>query len=185
MKFCKKCQVETERDPGGRCSVCRKAYSAAYRAANRDRLKAENVAWRLANLEKSRATSATNARKYRARKAAYRAAHRERRKAYAAAYRAENPERARVHKHNRKARKRASGGRLSKGLVANLFALQQGMCPCCSRPLGDDFHLDHTMPIALGGQNVDSNMQLLRRQCNLEKSAKHPIDFMQERGFLL
>ena len=38
---------------------------------------------------------------------------------------------------------------------------------------------------ALGGLNADSNMQLLRAECNLQKSAKHPVDFMQSRGFLL
>jgi len=28
-------------------------------------------------------------------------------------------------------------------------------------------------------------MQLLNAICNLQKHAKHPVDFMQERGFLL
>jgi len=36
-----------------------------------------------------------------------------------------------------------------------------------------------------GGSNTDDNMQLLRKLCNLQKHAKHPVDFMQERGFLL
>jgi len=53
------------------------------------------------------------------------------------------------------------------------------------QPLGDDFHMDHIMPIALGGSNTDDNMQLLRKECNLQKQAKHPIDFMQSRGLLL
>jgi 5-methylcytosine-specific restriction endonuclease McrA len=86
---------------------------------------------------------------------------------------------------NREAKKRANGGGLSKGLQSKLFALQKGKCACCGQPLGDDYHMDHIMPIALGGSNVDSNIQLLRRRCNLQKSAKHPVDFMQERGFLL
>ena len=41
------------------------------------------------------------------------------------------------------------------------------------------------MPIALGGKNVDDNVQLLCAACNLSKQAKHPVDFMQQRGFLL
>lgn len=40
------------------------------------------------------------------------------------------------------------------------------------------------MPIARGGSNTDDNVQLLCPACNLKKSAKHPVDFMQERGFL-
>lgn len=55
----------------------------------------------------------------------------------------------------------------------------------CGKPLGDAYHLDHVMPLALGGSNTDDNMQLLRDRCNLQKHAKHPVDFMQERGFLL
>lgn len=41
------------------------------------------------------------------------------------------------------------------------------------------------VPLALGGTNTDGNMQLLRSTCNQKKHAKHPVDFMQQRGFLL
>jgi 5-methylcytosine-specific restriction endonuclease McrA len=51
--------------------------------------------------------------------------------------------------------------------------------------LGDNYHLDHIVPLAIGGTNTDDNIQLLRQKCNQQKSAKHPIDFMQSRGFLL
>lgn len=70
-------------------------------------------------------------------------------------------------------------------ITSKLLVLQKGKCPCCGLPLGDDFHIDHIMPIALGGKNIESNMQLLRSACNQQKHAKHPIRFMQERGFLL
>lgn len=36
-----------------------------------------------------------------------------------------------------------------------------------------------------GGANDKSNIQLLCPHCNLSKGAKHPVDFMQERGMLL
>jgi len=41
------------------------------------------------------------------------------------------------------------------------------------------------MPLALGGKNEDWNIQLLRAECNSRKGAKHPIVYMQEKGFLL
>ena len=69
--------------------------------------------------------------------------------------------------------------------MKKLSTIQKGKCACCALPLGKDFHLDHKMPLALGGANEDSNIQLLRRECNIKKAAKHPINFMQERGFLL
>jgi 5-methylcytosine-specific restriction endonuclease McrA len=79
----------------------------------------------------------------------------------------------------------ASGGKLSPDLAERLYELQGGKCACCGKPLGEKYHLDHIMPLALGGANTDDNMQLLTARCNIQKSAKHPIDFMQERGFLL
>lgn len=39
--------------------------------------------------------------------------------------------------------------------------------------------------IALGGTNTDDNVQLLRAECNNFKRAKHPADFMRQRGFLI
>jgi hypothetical protein len=102
-----------------------------------------------------------------------------------AQYNAKHPEQNRISRHNRRAKIRKTGGKLSKGLATKLIQLQQGKCACCALPLGDNFHLDHIMPIKLGGQNIDSNIQLLRSTCNQQKHAKHPVDFMRESGFLL
>ena len=87
--------------------------------------------------------------------------------------------------HNRRARMLEVGGKLSSGLSGRLFKLQRGKCACCKLPLGDDYHLDHIIPIDLGGANEDWNIQLLRAKCNCQKHNTHPIDFMQSKGFLL
>lgn len=84
----------------------------------------------------------------------------------------------------RKARLIGVGGILSKGITSKLLKLQNGKCAYC-RMILVEHHLDHIMPIALGGQNVDSNIQLLCPPCNRSKGAKHPIDYMQSKGFLL
>ncbi len=109
----------------------------------------------------------------------------ERNRETTAAWRAANPDLRIIWESNRRARKRSSGGELSKDITEKLFKLQKGKCACCKLPLGDEFHMDHIMPLALGGQNTDDNIQLLRAECNLKKNKKHPIDFMQSRGFLL
>lgn len=166
-----------------------KAYEAAYYAKNHERKNAAERAryaanpdihnarreiWRLANVERDKANSA-----------AWREANSEKIKANDAAYAKENPEYFRIKNQNRRARKRSNGGVLSKNLSEKLFKLQKGKCACCGLPLGENYHLDHIMPIALGGLNIDSNIQLLRQRCNNQKQAKHPVDFMQSRGFLL
>ena len=104
-------------------------------------------------------------------------------KAYEAQYHAANRDKARIRVANRRARE--VGGRLSPGIEAKLFKLQRGRCACCGLPLGKGYHMDHVMPLALGGTNTDDNMQLLRGSCNLSKHAKHPVDFMQTKGLLL
>lgn len=100
-------------------------------------------------------------------------------------YYAENPEKFRVYKNNRRARILNAGGMVSTGIAARLLVLQKGKCACCGRSLNKGYHLDHVMPLALGGENSDENIQLLTPRCNHQKHAKHPVDYMQSKGFLL
>lgn len=175
MRYCHKCQEETGRDDKGRCKPCANKRAAKWRAANPDRYLDAISAWHAANPDVKRLSDAK-----------YRAANREKINAGIAKISASNPEARRIITQNYRARKREDGGRLSKDIAERLFALQRGKCACgCGQPLGDDYHRDHRMPIALGGTNTDDNIQLLTATCNLQKGAKHPVDFMQQRGFLI
>jgi 5-methylcytosine-specific restriction endonuclease McrA len=215
IKFCKKCQSETDRGAGDKCKPCVNARrrdwyakninsvkktNAAYRVAMSEKLKllaaqkyvankamilARNLVWKKANPSWLKENRKANAEKLNANRRALYAISSEKQKARGAAWRKANPEIRRIAHQNRRAQKRKNGGILSAGLPAKLFNLQKGKCPCCNKLLGDNFHLDHIMPIKLGGANTDDNMQLLRATCNLQKSASHPIDFMQKRGFLI
>lgn len=113
------------------------------------------------------------------------AKHAEKRAAEVREWFAANPGKRVEYQQNRRAKKKAAGGSLSVGLKERLFKMQKGKCPCCQLPLGNDAHMDHIVPLSMGGSNTDENMQLLRAVCNMQKSAKHPVDFMQSRGFLL
>lgn len=166
-----------------------KSRTAAYSVKNAEKVKLAATLWAKANPEKRRAArkkwTNANTESDKAYKDAWRHENAKRCSQNLAAWRKNNPEAWNVQVNTRRARKANAGGVISKGLVGKLFALQKGMCMCCGGPLGVDYHLDHVMPLALGGLNVDSNMQLLRKTCNLKKHMKHPIDFMQSRGFLL
>ena len=185
IKHCNRCGTETERNTRGDCKPCARAYYAA----NKEQFSAKAAAYRAANLEKVRAREAIyrakNPEKILAAQAAFGAANPEKVRAWKAAYQKANPEKYRVYTRNRRARKLASGGQLSPNIEAKLLKLQKGKCACCRQKLGDDYHLDHIMPLALGGTNSDDNVQLLRARCNMQKQAKHPVEFMQQRGFLL
>ncbi|UIF90885.1 HNH endonuclease [Cupriavidus sp. UYPR2.512] len=134
--------------------------SADYRARNPGKAKEQNARRRAANPDLAREQSR--------------------------AWFAANPDKRAEYEHNRRARKRQNGGKLSPGIKKKLFDLQGGHCACCREKFKiSDMHLDHIIPLALGGENSDDNAQLLCKPCNQSKYAKHPIDFMQERGFLL
>lgn len=171
-KFCRKCGCETERQASGRCTLCRKAANALYRSANQGRERERTATYYAANPDL-----------YRKANAAWRAANSERKKASRASWAKANPQAICIIKQNRRAR--GGSGTLSRGLVEKLHKLQRGKCACCGLPLGESYHLDHIMPLALGGPNVDSNTQLLRSRCNLKKSAQHPVDYMRTKGLLL
>lgn len=167
----------------------KKSNNDSWAKANQDRIKATNAAWRAENVERRKANGAAwyaaNRERANSVNAAWYACNTDKAKANNAAWHKANPEAKRIYRQNREARKRTNGGTLSKGLSAKLFKLQKGKCPCCKQPLGVKFHLDHIVPIALGGSNTDDNIQLLRAFCNIQKHAKNPIDFMQSKGFLL
>lgn len=89
-----------------------------------------------------------------------------------------NPEVRAAIRHNRRAKEKGTG-RLSSDIVHKLMSIQTGKCRYCEASL-DKFHVDHIMPLALGGTNTDNNVQLLCPKCNLRKAAKHPLEFERE-----
>ena len=189
VKFCKVCQCETERHADGRCRPCKRAYLYKWRTENPEKFRAIQDKWDEANKEKMQQAAHDLYLEKRDQKIEYAKnyyeANKESLKPKKRQWQQSNLEACRISHANRRAAKEFSGGVLSKNLKSKLFALQRGKCACCRQPLGDKYHLDHIMPLALGGSNTDDNIQLLRQRCNNQKHAKHPVDFMQSRGFLL
>ena len=146
-----------------------------YNAANRDpaRNRADAKAWAAANPEKNKA-----------RNAKWRSENRDLMSQIRADWKERNKPLLRVYKQTRRARVAASGGVLSADIAERLFTSQRGKCTNCNGKLAE-YHLDHIMPLALGGVNEDSNMQLLCPSCNWRKNAMHPVDFAQKEGRLL
>jgi len=86
---------------------------------------------------------------------------------------------------NRKARQKGAAGSHSREDVARILAKQSGKCAYCKVGLRGKYHVDHVMPLALGGSNFPQNLQVLCQPCNLAKSYKHPTEFARRRGMLL
>lgn len=149
-------------------------YQRKYREANREKVIGREREYREANREKV----AEYAREWQK-------ANREKLAEHQRKWREANPEKAKAKKHNRRAKIKGNGGTLSPDIIQTLMVLQKGKCACCSKSLKDGHHLDHIMPIALGGKNTDDNVQLLTPKCNLRKSDKHPDDWARLNGRLL
>lgn len=87
--------------------------------------------------------------------------------------------------HHRRALKLGSGGRLSPGIKETLFKKQRGKCVYCRVDLTTVVpHLDHRMPLTLGGSNTDDNIQLLCPFCNLSKKNTHPDLYEARIGYV-
>lgn len=102
--------------------------------------------------------------------------------AYLRKYRKENPERAREWATSRRGKLVA---KLPRGTVKRIGNAQRWKCAICCTSIKDAYHLDHIMPLKRGGKHESRNLQLLCPTCNVRKSAKDPIKYMQERGYLL
>ena len=84
---------------------------------------------------------------------------------------------------NRRARISNSEGRHTAKDISKILERQSYCCVYCGDDLNDVYHVDHIMPIALGGSNWPDNLQCLCPTCNIRKGAKHPDDWHREIGF--
>ena len=90
-------------------------------------------------------------------------------------------------KHRRRALKLNAGGTYTVLDINTLLVNQDIKCVYCKTELilegKGKYHVDHKMPLFLGGSNYPDNLQLLCPSCNCSKGAKHPYVF--EKTFIL
>lgn len=147
-----------------------KEKSRIYYEANKEAVKGRHRAWVVANKVKVAET-----------RSAWRGANKEYINEKSREWCKANPE----YKRNASAKRLAVPGVITPGWIPKLLELQRWTCIVCNKDLRFGYHIDHIEPIARGGENTDYNLQALCPRCNLEKSDKDPIEFMQSRGFLL
>lgn len=161
-----------------------------YRAENRERLSAMTMAWQRSNLAKFKEYQKNyrniNAASISERVSRWRDENSERERARIAKWAKDHPERRRLSTGARRARLRNQCGVVTKDIFQRLLKLQRGKCAVCRTSLSKSgSHIDHVMPLKLGGLHDDANMQLLCPRCNISKHAQHPVEYMQKKGFLL
>lgn len=181
----------------------RKAYMREYTQQHKERLLEQARARREADPEKYRAYRqqryqehrgvllaemaaryAANPTPVKLRTRAWRADNPERRRDAAARARRERPEVHRASNTRRKARKRAAPGTHTAQDIRDLLARQGGLCAYCAEPHGEDYHVDHRVPLSRGGSNGPENLCIACAPCNLSKNDKTPEEFAAYRASL-
>jgi 5-methylcytosine-specific restriction endonuclease McrA len=188
MKLCAKCN-SIEFYKSGACKKCAKEYALKWQKNNPEKLKIIKSTYfiknRTAVIKLISAWQKNNPKKMAEKARRYYLNNKEKVLFEKKLWKNKNKSLVKIYRQNYRIKKLINGGKISKGLEERLFKLQRGKCPCCNLPLGNNYHLDHIVPISRGGENIDSNIQLLRSTCNQQKHAKDPIDYMQSKGFLI
>lgn len=167
MKLCKSCGEEkslelfykrsgTKDGRYGVCKSCAKAYQAEKRKADPDHYKAQCAEWYRKNAEyaKDKAREWHNS-------------NRERRAAYVRA----NSEVAAARTANRRALYKHGCEAMSEEeykQVQDLYWLAKDL----KAVSGEDYHVDHIIPLSKGGEHRLHNLQILHAEDNLRKGAK-------------
>lgn len=79
--------------------------------------------------------------------------------------------------HKRRLAIRASDSHFTKEDVRIAYKSQKGKCWHCGKFVGDDYHIDHLIPLDKGGSNEARNIVISCPKCNLSKGAKLPQDW--------
>ena len=149
-----------------------KEYAASYYTKNKDVIRERNRKWLDENKDKKKSIDAK-----------YRETQKEKIKAANAKWASENPEKIRSKDRTRDARIKGADGIHDEHDILNILSDQEWMCVYCKKDLTQAYHVDHIMPLALGGSNWPSNLQCLCPRCNMRKGAKHPDDWHKEIGY--
>lgn len=176
---CNRGHISERYTQDGKCVACVSALAAVrskrWSTLNPEKRKAQTERWRAANSEKwresNRRSKQANQQKYTDRQRAD----------YAL-----NPEKYRTVERKRRAQMKGSGGTHTAADLAEILTAQKHRCAYCRADLKRaKKHVDHIVPLALGGSNGRANLQYLCAPCNQSKSAKHPVDYAQSLGLLI
>lgn len=177
MKTCSKCgqikALEEFHYRQAQCKPCRKVVRAASYPAHREEIAASNRAWYLANREEKAAYARAWYLATREEIAAYRLAHHEERAAYSRAWQRANPDKCRDKKVRRRAHKMAVYVEpVSRTVV---FQSDGGRCHVCHKKVDPKtWHLDHLIPLSLGGEHSYRNVAVACPKCNLRRGNTGP-----------
>lgn len=178
----------SERYLTGHCVECSLAKAKISKAKNRGKYKEQSQQYNKRYYHENREREIARVKKYEndnkemilAKAKEYRLKNAKRRNEQAKEWRKNNQATCRSHEATRRAREKSGNGYTQKQIDAMLLE-QDYKCVYCEKDISVSRHIDHIMPLALGGLNDISNIQILCPKCNLSKHRKHPDEFAKEK----
>lgn len=73
---------------------------------------------------------------------------------------------------------------ISKKTIRALQEIQKGMCAYCDEPMNTGIHVEHIVPLAVGGTNSPSNLCLACPDCNRRAGRKAFHSFFAKRDYV-
>ena len=161
----------------GICSACYSEWGVKYREVNADQVKARKAAY--AKSPHGRAMQTAGKNRYLAKPEKRKKHNQDIMKRVKVRRRVDPAYRQKLMNIAREHYLKRYGSRIA---LAALFDSQLGRCanPYCGVSLKDGCHVDHIMPVALGGDNDLRNLQFLCPDCNFRKNKLHPEDWERQ-----
>lgn len=213
-KWCRRCnhtkaRIEFASEPKHRdglvsfCRECNRKISQEWKERNREHTREYSRAYSKARPEQARARDRLRAVRYPGRTSAqsrqWRIANRIRYRELKAAWKKANPDKVNagerrryaadpqrfINKVHMRRMKLQEGPGVTMQDIARIRLAQRDRCALCRKPLRGKGQQDHIISLKCGGVHEPKNIQLTHAICNKQKSAKDPIAFMRQRGFLL
>lgn len=88
-----------------------------------------------------------------------------------ASYRQKHPAAIKARTANARSKR---GGRVREHQITALYNQQQGKCHWCKTDVGNDYHIDHVVPLSRGGSNDIGNLVISCPYCNKSRGNKLP-----------
>ena len=183
VKWCKRCEADTECYAFGKCIACSRADSAKWREKNRehirqyDKIRRSQPDVNARDREASRRWREANPDRVRENYQSWLSMNAEQKRAYNREWNRANPDLARENCQRRRAR-------ISQALVHDVPDVMvwefnpagPGRCNYCHERLDFDerasWHVDHVVPLSRGGAHEIGNLVVACAPCNRSKSAK-------------